>query len=233
MGARVPFRASLSVWILSTASRYVPGVIWQYVGRVELSQRRIGVRRNISVVSLLFEIFLATTAAVIASFLSLPMFFENNLLTEIWVLLLPIPLVVLHPKISTRAISIIASVMKKSVEWDLQKLGILETLKILPLYIANFLLNGIALYFLILSFSGQLGVFDIFQLTGVYAISWLIGFISVFAPAGLGVADVTLAYLLSFMMPLPVASFIALSYRFFLTLSELVVFSLVLRWGGK
>ena len=71
MGVKVGIRESFQVWILSTASRYVPGAIWQYIGRVELAKQMAEIPRNITVASLLFEIFIAIIAAVVVGFLGL------------------------------------------------------------------------------------------------------------------------------------------------------------------
>ncbi len=74
---------------------------------------------------------------------------------------------------------------------------------------------------------------SILTFSGFYAFSWVVGFLSFFAPGGLGVTEITLAYLLSFMMPLSLASSITILYRFLLTVAEFLIFSISLRLGGR
>ena len=50
-------------------------------------------------------------------------------------------------------------------------------------------------------------------LLGTLSLSWIIGFLAVFAPAGLGVTELTLALLLSSYLPIGVSSFMAIFFR--------------------
>ena len=59
-------------------------------------------------------------------------------------------------------------------------------------------------------------------LAGIYSISWLTGFLSILVPGGLGVRDGVQAYLLSFLVPAPVAVAIALLQRLWLTVGDVV-----------
>jgi hypothetical protein len=65
--------------------------------------------------------------------------------------------------------------------------------------------------------------------TGIYAISWLAGFVAIVSPSGLGIRDGVQAYLLSFFVPPSVAVTIALVQRAWLTIGDLVT-GLVSLW---
>lgn len=67
---------------------------------------------------------------------------------------------------------------------------------------------------------------------GIYTASWIIGYVTFFAPSGLGVQDVSIAALLSVFVPLPIASAIAILFRIILTLTELLTV-LIVFWLTK
>lgn len=232
MGFKVPIKDSIKVWVISTASRYIPGTIWQYLGRVEIAHRVLDLARKETIISLLFEIFIGVTASIVIALFALPFIFTLKIPIESWMFLLPLILIPLHPNISKRIIEILAKLLKKEFKANFSSLGIKETLLVFFFSSLNFFLNGAALFFLISSLYHDKSI-DFLQITGIYSLSWIIGYVSIFAPAGIGVAEASLAYFLSFTMPFALSSLIALSYRFFLTLAELTIFILSLKLGGN
>lgn len=233
IGLNFSLRNSLYVWILSTTSRYIPGVIWQYIGRVELANRVGKLPRNKVVASLLFEIFLGVTSALFIALFGVPFLLSKNIETQFWIFPLVLPLVVFHSSISGRAIAILSKILNKDIKYKIPYLGTLQTLQIFPIFALNFFLNGLALFFLIQSIYPNHLSFNILELSGFYALSWFLGYVAIFAPAGLGVTEATLAYFLSLLLPVSVASLVALAYRFFLTLAEVLVFLITLKLGKE
>ena len=235
MGFKVGLLKAVRVWIISNTGRYIPGKIWQYIGRVELSKRELGIGRKEAVFSLLLEIFLVITAAGLVSVLALPVIGVQNFNKGFIIFLLPAALILLHPKPANFILHLIAKFSKNRINIS-YPLSFSQSLSIFPLYILNFLINGLALYFLIISLYGDhidTNFNSIFTFSGFYAFSWAVGFLSFFAPGGLGVTEITLSYLLSFIMPLSLASTITILYRFLLAVAEFLIFSISLRLGGK
>lgn len=235
LGIKVPFHKAIRIWIIANTSRYIPGKVWQYVGRVELLKREAGVDRPKGLISIIMEIFLVITTAGLVSLLMLPFIELQNLNKSFFIFLLPLSLIFLHPKISSFILNLIARFSKNRINLS-YSLSFKQLISILPLYILNFLLNGLALYVLTLSLYGEhfsANASYMFAFSGFYAFSWAVGFLSFFAPGGLGITEITLSYLLSFVMPLSLASFITILYRFMLTISEFLVFALSLKLGGK
>lgn len=230
MGINVDFWRSHRVWIIATTSRYIPGSIWQYIGRVELAQKE-GIPRNKTLISLLIEAFMVLVAGVFMATLALPFLELKQLGNSIWVFFLPLPLLLLHPNIANKLMGFIAKVSKRSIKKIDVNLDFKKTVSLFPWFAVNFLINGAALYFLVMSLTGSIAVSQLIAFTGFYSLAWVIGYVALFAPAGVGVTEVSLAYLLSFSMPLSLASVIALSYRVFLTTAELAVFLFVLKKG--
>lgn len=228
MGAGLRFGESLRIWIISSTTRYIPGSVWQYIGRVELANKA-GVPRSQTIFSMSVEAFLALTAGIFVFLLIIPFVQLEQLNINFWLLLLLFPLVVFHPAVANKVIGMIAKISKKNIRRLDVNLGFRDTVSIFPLFVINFFINGIALYLLLLSLSQDLVISQILVLSGFYSLSWVFGYVALFAPAGVGVTEVSLAYLLSFSMPLSLASAIALSYRVFLTMAELLVFVFVLK----
>jgi hypothetical protein len=60
-------------------------------------------------------------------------------------------------------------------------------------------------------------------LTGIFVAAWVMGFVVVFAPQGLGVREGVMVLLLSFYMPVAAASVIAVAFRVWLSLRDLAM----------
>jgi glycosyltransferase 2 family protein len=235
MGQKVKLLDSVRIWLISTTSRYIPGVIWQYIGRVELSSRQLGISKDKTVMSLLAEIFLLILASSLMSLPIISIIRTSNSNLDILLLLAISLLLVFHPTTSRFLLSILARLTKSRYKVEEIKVGNRQLIYTLPFALLNFLINGLALSFVIYSVSGEnVGMSEILTYTAFFSLSWLIGFISFFAPAGLGVAEVTLTYLLTLKgHQLAVASLIALSYRFFLTIAELIAFAVAIKYKRR
>lgn len=229
LNSKLKFRQSFYIFIVANASRYIPGSVWQYIGRVELTKKILGQDRAKTVSVLVTEIFLLILASLITSLFFLP---ANKLNLWLWIILL-VPLIFLYPIIFPKMLKVIASITKRNYENFNMSFGFKSTLTALSFFILNFLLNGLALFFLIGAFTNDFEVWKILEYSGFYAFSWLIGYITLFAPAGIGVTEVSLSFLLSSSMPLSLASTVAIIYRFFLTIAELLTFLIAFKLGHE
>lgn len=233
LGYPLRFNQSLYIFIVSNAGRYVPGTIWQYIGRVEMAKKIGGLSRNISVLSLLLEIFLLVNSALIVSLIALPFFRGNINQSYLFIFIIPLSLIFLHPKVAKFILQLGAKITKRDLGNSLLKFNFTKLISVLPYFILNFFLNGIALFFLSKSIFPEITWENILLFSGLFAFSWVVGYLSFLAPAGLGVSDFLLTYLLSSQIPFALASTIALSYRLLLTVAEMVVFLFVLRINTK
>ena len=223
----IRFKNALKIWIISNTSRYIPGKIWQYLGRIELA-RREGIPRTKTFASLLIEVFLVLIAGIIVSVFSLSLLPLKEI-DQWWMFLIIVPFLLLHPIFSNKIIDIVSKLSRKDFGVVKVNLSFRDTILSLPWFILNFFINGLALFFLISSVSHNFAPSSIIAISGFYALSWVLGYISFFAPGGIGVTEVSLAYLLSTIMPFALASLVAILYRFLLTAAEFLVFIMVLR----
>jgi len=96
-----------------------------------------------------------------------------------------------------------------------------QVLGFVGLYVGLWFLFGLA-FFLFARSLTPLGRIRYLPVTGVYALAWVIGMVSVFAPAGIGVREGVLSVLLAQYLPEPTAIVVALLSRLWVTLAELV-----------
>ena len=222
-------RRTIYIWITSNTGRYIPGIVWQYIGRVELGTAVAKIPRRVGAISVILEALFALFAALLVSFLTIPSFFLERLNNLFWIIpVIFISLFTFQPKILGRVLTLISWITKREIPKIEFKLNFSTVAVLIFLYGVNLMLNGFALFLLTQAF----GVIDfdikkLFLFSGFYSLSWILGYLTLVAPAGLGVTEVSLAFLLSSQVPLYLAAGIAVVYRFFLTIAEVAVFVFV------
>ena len=226
LGNRIGYIQSIRIWLLSNASRFIPGVVWQYGGRIYLSSGA-GIPAGTTFTALLIElVFLITIVLIIVltafSFWNYP---RDIKFFQIAVLILPIFIALILLLNNQRVITKIASIYKritgKEGEVTNFKFSIYWIPILLVSYLLQFIFAGSVLFFLVkLAVNLDWNLYATF--IGIFAGSWLIGYITVIAPAGLGVQEISIATMLSLYMPFPVASMIAILFRVVLLLTEAI-----------
>jgi hypothetical protein len=104
----------------------------------------------------------------------------------------------------------------------------------LALYVANWVLFGVALFVFIRSFYPLEWGYVLF-LAGAFSFASMLGILALFAPSGLGVREGVLALFLRRIMPESVALVVSVASRVWVTLVELAsvgVVYVLLRRGG-
>ena len=133
------------------------------------------------------------------------------------------------PLILVFVISLYPRVMEKILNWGLKKLkkepvkinlNFKENLFFTLLFMLAWGVYGVAFNIFIMSLTDS-PLSNWPFLTSIFAFSYIIGFLSIFVPGGLGVREGILVYYLSSYFPLPVATLIALLSRLWMTAVEL------------
>jgi uncharacterized membrane protein YbhN (UPF0104 family) len=220
LGTSLTYGKSYRIFFLSQLGRYIPGKIWSILGLVYLSQQE-GVSTVISGASVILQLLLQIVSGVIAFALALPFWSEVESLTGVAIVVgvLGLCLALLHPTLVTRGVNLglrLTGQAEMELDWSYSYL-----LGQLALWVGFWLLNGVAYHFLIRSIdSSPLPNFIV--LAGIFSLAWVVGFLSLVTPSGLGVMEGTLAFLLSFHLPLHVATIVALWTRVARTATDLV-----------
>lgn len=231
LGIKTSFKRNIQIWMVSNLSRLLPGGVWQYSSRVYLLIKS-GAPRGSSVAAVTLEglLNLSLGAAITMAslyFWELPENFTNYR-HILWVFLFSPFLIFL---LANRKVT---GVIAKLLMWFMRRESNNLTALNLPLrwilplslvFLGKFLVFGGALFFLARSLLPlEMSTLPIF--IGVSSFSWLLGYITVFAPAGLGVTEVSLAALLALYMPFPISALLSVAFRLFLFLSEIIFLSI-------
>jgi uncharacterized membrane protein YbhN (UPF0104 family) len=220
LGAELSYRKSYRIFFLSQLGRYIPGKVWSVLGLVYLSDRE-GVTRVISGTSVTLQLLLQIVSGVVVFAVTLPLWRNAGSLPGLGAVLLAVPagLILLHPSVVKRGLSLALRITKQppiELSWSYRYL-----LTQLGLWAGFWLFNGVAYYFLIRSIDPS-PLPNALVLAGIFSVSWVAGFLSLLTPSGLGVMEGALALLLSFHLPLHVATIVALWTRVARTASDLV-----------
>jgi hypothetical protein len=211
LGTPLSYRNSYRIFFLSQLGRYIPGKVWSILGLVYLTEKE-GVSKVISGASVMLLLMLQVVSGVMVFAVTLPFWERIDAVPGLNVLLLSLPagLILLHPALVSRGVNLalrLTGQPETELTWSYSYL-----LGQLGLWGGFWLVNGVAYHFLIRSIVSS-PLPEVFVLAGIFSIAWVAGFVSLVTPAGLGVMEGTLAFLLSFYFPVHVATVIALWTR--------------------
>jgi glycosyltransferase 2 family protein len=216
-GDKTQLRAA---WGKSLIARYVPTSALLVVGRVVLAERA-GITKRVCLASIVYELGLGICAAVIGGayfFITLPSLQDTQARYAI-LLVIPIALVGLHPRI-----------FKPVADWGLGKLGreplpsalpYRWVLTLVPAYLAGWLVVGAGLYTFALALQ-PLPADKLPYIAAAYPVAFCASVLTFIVPSGLGTRDATLATAIHAVLPLTVATAIAVAFRIFQTAVELM-----------
>jgi uncharacterized membrane protein YbhN (UPF0104 family) len=224
LGAPLPARRSVAIFLCSQPARYLPGNVAHYIGRLVLA-RRAGVPADTVVASLLVEaaVTIVVGALVAAATLrdqALPAVPAARWLVPVAAGLAVVAVaVVVH-----RRLPPIAS----ALPWG-GRLGLLAVCS--ALYLAVFCAHGGAAVTLS---SALYGDAPWRLLTGCFALAWLAGFLTPGVPAGLGVREAIFAALVAPRLGAAAAIALPLAMRLATILGDALAFpaGLALRRSG-
>jgi len=219
------------IYTISQLARYIPGKIFMFVGRIVLAER-MGVKKGISTISVFFEAILSTSGAFFAILLLYG--FSSKIKIEwfnpmkIGILLVSV-LLMLNPILIKFILRKIYQ-MRYGSEVDLPSIDFKYHIIVLLCfyYIIIWILVGTSFYLLVSSFFGpSINLKVVFDISCIFLISWLVGFLSFLAPGGIGVREGILSIGLGQFLPLYLVSVIAIISRIWFTIGELSVVIIV------
>lgn len=217
VGLEVPHRDSTRVFMISQVGKYVPGAVWPVLTQAEFA-RDHGISRarsvTASVVAMLVGVVMSGVVGVLGLILSDPTALSRNwwaLLVALMLLACLVPAVLrrivgLAFRVTRRTddpVDIRASALAASAAWSL----------------GMWLLLGLQAWLLLVQLAPEA---DFALATGAFAFSWLVGFLVVVAPGGLGAREAALTVALSSLVGPSAALSLALVSRVLMTLADAV-----------
>ena len=221
------FAQDLRAFFFSNFVKHVPGMMWYIAGRAYLYRATEG------------GVWIATTATVLENtflllaglLLALVMWPPHLGLNDLWrvgIFSLPVGVILIFIfSIRSAAMLQLVSLLRRVFCRKTNTTPILsmhlaakDILAWLILYILVWMIGGISFHCFIAAFYSSLSAGLLPFTLGVSIAYSLSGFIAFFVPAGMGVKELTGAYLLSHVLPMPLSAIIVLLFRLNLLLAE-------------
>jgi len=241
LGHKLPVAAATRIWSTSELARYLPGAVFQVVGRVYLI-KPYGVRGSVTSVSQILELTVFLLANIVLAVACLMYFGVKNLHgpARSWMIaamaMIPVLLLLLHPKISY---GIIDTVLKRLGKPPIaHPLSGRQMVRILMWNVTGLLWQSMAVFLLT---HGVLG-FKLawwWMVAGAYCLAWCAGFMAFWAPGGIGVRELVFTGALLVSLPpsvqaqlgdktqqAAILAFLSILLRLWATTGELIVAAL-------
>lgn len=221
IGGKLSIRTAYKITVLSAIARYLPGGIWDHVGKFTLAKKEYGIEGKCAFLSVVLNIVLSVLTAVIVFLLSLIFFsrYQNLKLLPYLATLIPLGLVAIYPPLLERVVNfVLPKLGRRRLELPFSYLQILKST---VWFFLSWAAIGSSLFFLIYAFS-PVNVSFLPAIIGIFAISWVVGFLTPIAPTGAGVREASLILLLGALVPMPIAIISALSSRLLIIGGDLV-----------
>jgi len=220
LGESIKFKQALYIISVSQISRFIPGKIWPIMGKVYLGDK-IGIKKGKILLSIALENIIGLIAAI--SIALLVVYSRINLKSflrlDILVFILLFCVILMHPSVIQYALKLISKLTKRQIMT--LNLKYTQLLLILLFHICTGFAQCIGFFFLLRSMY-FISTALILPISGIYMLSYLIGFLSFVAPGGLGVKEGALSVLLTMYIPASLAIMIALVSRLWTLIPEIL-----------
>ncbi len=221
-GFRVRLAAAASIFFVGQLGKYIPGGVWSIAAQAELG-RAHGLQRTGSAVASLASMLVSMVTAALVGIVAL-LASANDGLAHYWWLavVVVVGLVALTPPVLGRLIALAFRLLRRPPQ-DIV-LGWAGTAGSMAWSVVMWLAYGVQATFVLRVFGADSpAVFAV--ATGAYAVAWLVGFLVVVAPAGLGPREGVLVLLLAAVVPPGGGAALALAVvsRVFMTLGDVLL----------
>ncbi len=227
LGSHLSWRQVVEGYTLSFLARYIPGSIWGYVSRGEWLRQDHNVAYSVSHFGSILEILTILTALGLISGIYLASVFVGLyrlillvltiiFLPSVWLILSFVPRWVLSTKLLNKSFGNVASLHLSIGTW----------VAVVMFHLLLWLCYGSLVLFITEAF-GIRSEGGLVQYTFLFGLAWVVGFLAVFIPAGLGVREIALSSLLVTSVGLSASQASAVS-----VMSRLMVACSELLWVG-
>ncbi|MEO0085003.1 MAG: lysylphosphatidylglycerol synthase domain-containing protein [candidate division WOR-3 bacterium] len=223
MGENLSALRCMAIMTVTQLGKYAPGKVWFTLGRMSLAKRE-GVSEDKTLVSVAIETGFLLLAAILLFAIAVAVLLIKGAAVPpaayAVFALIPLCLVVVYPPVLNRLLRFLLPRLRRPV--FALNLSYPRLLGLLGCYTLDWLVQGLGCYVLINSFY-PLAATHLPVLLGAYSISWILGFIFLIAPAGLGIREGIYTWILKLAMPETVAIISALITRVWMTTSEVIM----------
>jgi hypothetical protein len=202
-GHRLPVAAATRIWSTSELARYLPGMIWQVVGRVYLV-RPYGVSGSVCSASQVLELALFLLANIMLAVGCLVWLGHKTFhgMTLHWLFaaaaLIPVLFVLVHPKVFYGLANRVMTRLGKPP--IARQLRFRELCGLVLWALIGLIWQSLAIW-LVVSEPLGLQFTKWWVVAGAYSLAWCAGFLAFWAPGGLGVRELVFVTALDLALP--------------------------------
>ncbi|HXS46851.1 MAG TPA: lysylphosphatidylglycerol synthase domain-containing protein [Solirubrobacterales bacterium] len=235
LGYRIGVGRAQVAWGQPLLARYVPGSVLYVLGRVLLSERA-GVKRRVTIASIVYEQAISATSAIVfaAYFLISHPDLQGQPLRWAILLLIPLALAVLHPRVfGPLANRILRAFGRESLPEVMPIRGVIT---MTLFYLCVWGVVALGMYCVARSVTSiPFTAGEVLTVGSAQAVGYVAALVTLVAPAGLGVRDAAFAWAVKGAVgnSFAVGSLIAIAVRGVLTVVELVYVGLVTALGKR
>jgi hypothetical protein len=221
LGEKTDYWQALRIVGKSQLGKYLPGGIWMTASRLYLAEQE-GLSKSRVLLGSLVEQEYVFVNALVLSILFLG--FHGSLLelnlSGLNLLFLLLALLFLNPLSLTYLLKLGMKMFR--LEYQNWRFGLRLYLILVLGYGLCWILQGLGFFLLAKSFY-DLDLGWLKRFIGIYLSSWVIGFVAIFAPGGLGIREGSLALLLQGSFPTGLSVSLSLLSRVWITILELLL----------
>ncbi|WP_327087401.1 flippase-like domain-containing protein [Nonomuraea sp. NBC_01738] len=212
LGSPLPVRVAGRIMFVGQLGKYIPGSVWAYAAMMDLGRDHGSPpRRTFACISLALVINLGVALTVAAALLA-----GQPAIRQAWYILLLIPVIVvcLHPKVLTWGLNLVLRLARKE---PLDSVLPGRTVVVAVAWtVLGWLVYGLHAYLLA-------GRWDLYLVaTGAYAFAWATGLLTFVVPAGVGVREGALVLVLGPILGTGAAIAVAVLSRVAFTLADVI-----------
>ncbi len=220
-------RQNIKIWWYANLGRRVPGTVWYIAGRAALYDQ-IGISKlTITMLSGL-ELALIFVSGIVMTLITIPFwalpaeFVRGPNLALILLVTVPLTLVLIRPNV------LVKIWRKLSGQSSIQVIRLRDTLTWLLLYLLVWLVGALVLFSVVNVFH-TLPVTQLAAAIGMWSLASSLSLAGALTFTGLGIREVSLTFLLTILIPLPIALITSIAVRLLWLAAELVTAMFALR----
>ncbi|MGN7224189.1 lysylphosphatidylglycerol synthase transmembrane domain-containing protein [Curtobacterium flaccumfaciens] len=219
-GFRVRLAAASSIFFVGQLGKYIPGGVWSIAAQAELG-RAHGLQRTGSAVAALASMLVSMVTAAVVGIVAVLLASSTGFATFWWLIpLIVVGLVCLTPPVLGRLIAVAFRVLRRPAQDT--TLTWTGTVMSLVWSLVMWLAYGVQATLVLRVFGADSPT--LFPVAvGAYAVAWLVGFVVVIAPAGIGPREGILVLLLGSVAGGSAPLALAVISRVFMTIGDVVL----------
>jgi hypothetical protein len=214
-------------YFVPNLGKYIPGKVVFLLGRVELTYR-LGGTRAVGMSTFVGEQVFVVLAAGIFVPVCLYSFLDTTVLQEVALYLVMAAtylFVFFRPEVFHAVVAGLLRLLKRP-PLDV-RLAQYDVVKLVSVYVLVWVLYGGACAYLTIEMA-DLDYGSFWSISSVFVVAWLLGYLSLFTPGGIGVREAVIVFCLQFYVDSTVAILLALVARITWSIAELALSSLAL-----